>query len=74
MAEDDFTSHISQKRLKKRTDSVQEQAREKAANTLMWSPAPDEPILIPYYPAVPNHSDVWIDRTSKYPKSGKTDT
>ena len=44
---------------------------EKAANTIMWSPAPDKPILIPCYPAFPNHSDVWIDKTSNYPNEEK---
>ena len=48
--------------------------REKAANTLMWSPAPDKPILIPCYSVFPNHSDVWIDKTSNHPKQGETDT
>ena len=49
-------------------------SREKAANTLMRSPAPDKPILTPCYPAFPNHSDVWIDETSNHPKQEKTDT
>ena len=48
--------------------------REKAANTLMRTPAPDKPILTPCYPAFPNHSDVWIDKTSNHPKQGKRDT
>ena len=48
--------------------------REKAASTLMWSPSPDKPILIPCYPAFPNYSDVRIDKTSNYPKQGETDT
>ena len=42
--------------------------REKAASTLMWNPSPDKPILIPCYPAFPNHSDVRIDKTSNHPK------
>ena len=49
-------------------------SREKAANTLMRSPAPDKPILTPCYPAFPNHSDVRIDKTSNCPKQGQTDT
>ena len=50
----------------------------KAAHAVMWSPAPDKPIfqtlLFNFPSTIPNHSDVWIDRTSTYPKKGKTNT
>ena len=47
-----YARHLA-KRPKKWTDSAQEQHREKAASTLLWSPSPDKPILIPCYPALP---------------------
>ena len=72
VAEDDFTSNVSQATSKEK-DRFSARAAQwrKLPNTLMWSPAPDKPILIPCYSVFPNHSDVWIDKTSNHPKQGK---
>ena len=75
MAEDDFTSNVSQTTSKEKDRfSARAAQGRKLPNTLMWSPAPDKPIPIPCYSAFPNHSDVWIDKTSNHPKQGETDT
>ena len=38
----------------------------------MW--APNKHIPMPCYSAFPNHSDVWIDKTSNHSKQGEADT
>ena len=45
MAEDDLTLNTSQNAWRKWQTQYKSSTREKAANTVMWSPAPDKPIL-----------------------------
>ena len=64
--------------LKKMTNSVQEQYKGESCQHRNVEPntwqahTPNHAIQL--FPTTPNHSDVWIDRTSNYPKEGKTDT
>ena len=64
--------------LKKRINSVQEQykgesCQHRNVELSTWQ-AHTLDHAIQLFPTTPNHSDVWIDRTSNYPKKGKTDT
>ena len=69
MAEDDFMLGTSQNTWRKGQTQYRGSTREKAANTVVWSPASDRPILQIMLFNFFNHPQplyVWIDRTGLY--------
>ena len=71
MAEDDFMLGTSPNAWKKGQTQYRGSTREKIANTVVWDPASDRPILQTMLFNFSNHPQplyVWIDRTGLYPK------
>ena len=73
-----LTSSTSE-RLKKGKTQYKSSTKEKAANTIMWSPAPDKPILLTMLYSFCNYPQppwIWTNRTYLHPrkKSWHVDT